>query len=128
MEARGSGCRGLRFSWLVLRVPATSSSFLFGFKLVRRSTLVLLVPFVPTFVLAYRLVHLSLLLTYGLAVFLFASTSLDCLQDWARAGTFEPSSPIILKAAPKRLRIPLQIALSQPAPSAGTLPARSTFE
>jgi len=31
-----------------------------------------------------------------------------CLQDWARAGTFEPSSPIILKAAPKRLRVPLQ--------------------
>jgi hypothetical protein len=26
------------------------------------------------------------------------------LQDWARAGTFEPSSPIILKPAPKCLR------------------------
>jgi hypothetical protein len=34
----------------------------------------------------------------------FASPSLDIFKNWTRAGTIEPSSPIILKSAPKRLR------------------------
>src|SRR5579864_2924162 len=45
------------------------------------------------------------------------------LQNEVGAGTFKPSSPIILKPAPKRLRTFL--SRNQPLPSAGTLPAWS---
>ena len=44
-------------------------------------------------------------------------------QDWAGAGTFEPSSPI-MKPAPKRLRTLLSLR-NQPLSPAGTWPARS---
>jgi len=61
-----------------------------------------------------------------IADFLFAnfgwiplrSSSLDDLQNWAGAGTFKPSTPI-MKPAPKRLRT---LLIAKP-----TLPPTGTF-
>jgi len=101
--------------------------YLFKLKsLVRHSTTFLLLARDPL------LLHIVLLLiAVGLKILLFLlgssgvplrSISLDNLQNWAGAGTFKPSSPI-MKPVPKRLRTLL--CCEPTLPSAGTLPARS---
>jgi hypothetical protein len=82
--------------------------------------------------LSLLLLHIVLLLiAVGLKILFFLlgssgvplrSISLDNLQNWAGAGTFKPSSPI-MKPVPKRLRTLL--CCEPTLPSAGTLPARS---
>ena len=82
--------------------------------------------------LSLLLLHIvPLLIAVGLKILLFLlvlvgvplrSISLDNLQNWAGAGTFKPSSPI-MKPVPKRLRTLL--CCEPTLPSAGTLPARS---